>query len=122
MHGFINKSKQQLWNSYRSKTHLDRIISRTYLNLYEINCSSICRHVIYSRRKMAGLSVTVVGKATLIENSLRTRKRGEKLFTLRHIKLLWLWLGLHLRKSKTLLLTFNYSCQNSHENRCDQCF
>ena len=122
MHGFINKSKQQLWNSYRSKTHLDRIISRTYLNLYEINCSSICIHVTYFRRKMAGLSVTVVGKATLIENSLRTRKRGEKLFTLRHIKLLWLWLGLHLRKSKTLLLTFNYSCQNSHENRCDQCF
>ena len=78
------KPKQQLWNNYRSKTHLDRIIRRTYLKLNEIKCSSICRHVIYSRRRIAGLFVSIVGKATqmheLIENSLYTRKRDENVY------------------------------------------
>ena len=72
------KPEQQLWNNYRSKTHLNRIISRTYLNLNKIKCSLICRHVIYYRWRIAGLFVSIVGKATLIreliENSSCTRK------------------------------------------------
>ena len=49
-----------------SKTHLDRIIRRAELTSTSL-CStvpaSISRHIIYSRRKMTGLFVSVVGKS-----------------------------------------------------------
>ena len=49
----------------RSKTHLDRIISRTYLKLYVLNCTCLAQqtHNLFCTKKMTGLFVSVVGKS-----------------------------------------------------------